>query len=421
MKKYRIRLAFALVASFAALAFYPAFSAMPQISYLPIENADAMYIMQTITTDSKTSRTITWQSETAEVDAVVEYRLPGSDTIATVNAAAKAFTAGERTIYLYTATLQDLQHGALYEYQVGHHNKRTGWHKLNTENGSKFKALIFPDSQSSDYNVWENVAQSAWQDNPDAQFFVNMGDLVDNGAAYSQWRAWLAAARGMIDRIPLVPVQGNHETYTLDWKIQMPETFLHLFNMPGNGNSDHQNQYYSYDFGDVHFVVFNSQFEEMEAFQPGMLEAEMAWLENDLAATNKKWKVVMMHENLFAFQRSIDTDSPTSGFTGLGGMLMPLFDKYNVDAVLTAHMHTYRRRQQLYHFEPNPQGTLYMMTGIAGSVRYPGLWQRHELDIAFAPQPETNNYMTMEADANSLKFEAFLPSGEKFDSVELTK
>ena len=335
-----------------------------------------------------------------------------------VGAVSKAlFTDEQQTIYLHTVDLKNLKPGSLYEYRV-----RFTWEKFHTEDGGKFKAIIFPDSQSRDYSSWQGLVRKAWLLNQDANFFVNMGDIVDNGADDGQWRQWREALpEHMIARIPFVPVLGNHETYTLDWKTQLPNRFLTLFPMPGNGDPMYQNQYYSFDYGDVHFVVFNSQFDEMEPFLPELKIKEMEWLEKDLASTDKKWKVVLMHKNLFAFKKKLQGDSLSTEFMELGHLLMPIFDKYHVDAVLTAHLHTYRRRQQVYQFQPNPKGTLYIVTGVAGDVRYPELWQRHELDIARAPEPETNNYITLEADENYLKFAAFLPSGEKFDEIELKK
>ncbi|SDG43287.1 hypothetical protein SAMN05216584_10554 [Selenomonas sp. WCT3] len=59
----------------------------------------------------------------------------------------------------------------------------------NLTNDLDFQCLIFPDSQSSDYSDWEHWAQEAAWRNPEAAFFVNMGDIVDNGEDHTQWQA----------------------------------------------------------------------------------------------------------------------------------------------------------------------------------------------------------------------------------------
>ena len=53
-----------------------------------------------------------------------------------------------------------------------------------------------------------------------------------------------------------------------------------------------------------------------------------------------------------------------------------------------AHLHTYRNRGHIRNFQRNEKGPLYILTGVAGNVRYPGLWVDHALDQKVTPQPE---------------------------------
>jgi len=389
--------------------------------YLPLAEIDAIAVRQMITRDSTCSRTIMWQSELPEKDAIVEYRSKeNSGSVKTTMAIEERFIDDKTTTYIHTALAGDLVAGTQYEYRVGYGDKRSDWHSLNTDDGGDFKALIFPDSQSNDYSEWETVAQFARQANPDAAFFVNMGDLVDNGEDHTQWRAWFAGLHGIIDSIPAVPLMGNHETYNLDWKVRRPEAYLHLFALPANGSAVYQNQFYSFDYGVVHFVVLNTQFDEMEQFQPELLAAEKEWFINDMRQARKKWNIVLMHKDVLTYEIKNRSDRQ-AGISEIGKEWMPLFDQYGIDAVLTAHLHTYRRRERLYNFQPDARGPLYIVTGVAGNVRYPNLWVNHPFDKAVAPQPETNNYMTLEVVADTLKLTAFLPSGEQIDQVELKK
>lgn len=388
--------------------------------YVPLGDMDALFIRQMITADSSNSRTIMWQSEFAQKDAVVEYRRKGIGDIKSSITAEEKFIDDNRTTYIRKAVLNDLLAGAQYEYRVGYEDKRSDWHKLNTDGGGAFKALIFPDSQSNDYNDWKNIAQFARKENPDAAFFINMGDLVDNGEDHTQWRAWFDSLQGIIDTIPVAPVLGNHETYNQEWKVRMPETYLHLFSLPANGDEERQNQFYSFDYGEAHFIVLNTQFDEMEQFQPGLLTAEKQWFVNDLTKTRKKWKIVLMHKDVLIYEIQNRSDRK-AGFSDIGKEWMPLFDQYGIDVVLTGHLHTYRRRERLYNFKPDTRGPLYIVTGVAGNVRYPNLWVDHPLDQAVALQPETDNYMTLEVGTNYLKLVAFLPSGKRIDQVEMVK
>lgn len=389
--------------------------------YLSTDAVDASNIRQVITADSTTSRTFMWQSDYAEENPVVEYRQAGDDdSLMQLPASSDAFSDDGVTTYIHTAAVTDLKPGTAYEYRVGAGDKRSDWQSFHTAQGHDFKALIFPDSQSSDYSVWAATAQPAWQRNQDAQFFINMGDLVDNGQDHYQWNAWFDVVGDMIARIPVVPLLGNHETYDKDWKVRMPEAYLHLFALPRIDREKYQNQFYSFDYGDVHFVVLNTQSQELADFEPSLDEDEVAWFKEDMAKTTKKWKVVLMHKDPLQYGFANRPEPREEGFSPEGRLWMPLFDQYGVDAVLSAHLHTYRDRGHIRNFQRDESGPLYLITGVAGNVQYPGLWKQHSLDEYVAPQPETDNYMTLEATDDSLTFRSFLPDGQLLEEKSIS-
>ena len=389
--------------------------------YLSTDAVDASNIRQVITADSTTSRTFMWQSDYAEENPVVEYRQAGDDdSLMQLPASSDAFSDDGVTTYIHTAAVSDLKPGTAYEYRVGAGDKRSDWQSFHTAQGHDFKALIFPDSQSSDYSGWAATAQPAWQRNQDAQFFINMGDLVDNGQDHYQWNAWFDVVGDMIARIPVVPLLGNHETYDKDWKVRMPEAYLHLFALPRIDREKYQNQFYSFDYGDVHFVVLNTQSQELADFEPSLDEDEVAWFKEDMAKTTKKWKIVLMHKDPLQYGFANRPQPREEGFSPEGRLWMPLFDQYGVDAVLSAHLHTYRDRGHIRNFQRDESGPLYLITGVAGNVQYPGLWKQHSLDKYVAPQPETDNYMTLEATDDILTFRSFLPDGQLLEEKSIS-
>ena len=381
------------------------------------------HVRQLVAADNKTARTIMWEGKVKQ-PYTLEYRKQGSRDSQSVQAADSSFT-DKGSIIQYTARLDSLAPGSTYEYRINTAKNKGQWHKLHTEDGAGFTALIFPDSQSADYSGWQQLARTAYQRHPDSAFYVNMGDLVDNGQDASQWRAWFNSVSVFSDALPLAPVIGNHEAYSLKWKECLPVSYTHLFNVPQNGLAKYPNQFYSFDYGPVHFVVLDTNFPEMKNFQPALLADELPWLEKDLAASRAKWKVVLMHRDIFlyGFGPESGREQTQTHFLDFSYQLLPVFEKYKVDAVLTAHLHTYRRRVPLQNFAPAPQGAgiTYILTGVAGDVRYPKLWGDFAWDVATAPKPETANYMTLRADEQSLEFKAFLPDGRQFDEVKLTK
>ena len=395
-------------------------SGKPEERYIAFTKADAFNLRQVITADSSSSRTIMWQSEPENKDAFVEYRVVGK---ADVSSGAKdTKPVQNNTNEAAVKSRIFTQKERLNDKFTDNGNRRSQWYRLDTANThNTYKALIFPDSQSAKYKAWEDVAMPAWQRYRDAQFFITMGDLVDNGEHAYQWNEWFTRIGPMITRIPAAPVMGNHETYTMDWKVRMPQAYLHYFQLPEETPASYKNQFYSFDYGDVHYVVLNTQMREMEEFQPNLLQDQLAWFKADMEKTRKKWKVVLMHKDVLRYGFLTRKTPREEGVSEEGKTFMPLFDKYNVDAVLTAHLHTYRNRGHIYGFKRDTKGPLYILTGVAGDVRYPNLWKRHSLDVAVAPQPETNNYMVLEASAGSLRFSCYLPDGTKIDEAEVKK
>ena len=383
---------------------------------------DAGFLRQIITADSRVSRTVMWQSDDPQDNAEIVWRVADDKDAEIFSAPAKQehYTDDGQNVYLHTARLENLTPGTAYEYRAIAGDEGTDWTPLSTENGGAFKALIFPDSQSSDYTDWKNLAQDAFRRNPDAAFFTNLGDIVDNGEEHSQWDAWFDAVEGFAEKIPFAPVMGNHETYDKKWEVRLPLAYLALFAPPENGSQNFLRYYYSFDFGDVHFTVLNTQWGETNDLRPGLMEEQLAWLPKDIAASDKKWKLVLLHKDVLQY-RIGSRPERQEGFSEFGRTFMPLFDTLGVDAVLSAHLHTYRNRGHIKDFQRDPNGPLYILTGVAGNVRYPGLWIDHALDETVAPQPETDNYLTLEASKDALRFQCFLPDGAIIDDATIRK
>ena len=393
----------------------------------PLLDSESRYIRQIVAKDNSTSRTIMWQSDSSEPDAVIEYRLVGSDDIKKLSATDTAFTDDGSTTYIHEATITGLTPNTKYEYRVGYGADRSSdWYSLETAGAKEYDVLIYPDSQSSDYSGWEKIVKDSANRNPKASLYISMGDLVDNGEQAYQWRTWLDSIKPLSARIPLAPTLGNHEMYTLDWKMREPRAYLNYFDVPNNGNAIFNRRYYSYDYGDVHYVVLDTQLYESthednhDTHHPDLYDVQVQGLRQDLASNTKKWTVVLMHRDPFQYAFDRPGSSRAVGFNEEGVLFMPIFDEFNVDLVLSAHLHSYRNRGHVRNFDRDESGPLYILTGLAGDAGRPK-WRRHPLDVYVAPQPETNNYMTMTVTPNTLTVRSFLPDGTQLDESVLEK
>ena len=373
------------------------------IHYDLLDEVEARNIRQVMTADPAHSRVIMWQSDYAVKEPVLEYRMEGKENGETVPVQAEKFTDGGKNTWIYRARISGLEPGQTYGYRIRDGKKATAWMSLKAFAGNTFKALVFPDSQSADYSAWKATAQPAWQRNQDAQFFVNMGDQVDNGQDASQWNAWFDVVEPMAEKIPMATTVGNHETYDLNWKVRRPEAYMKLFNLPQNGYAQYPNRFYSFTVGDVHFVVLDTVFSEMKDLEPNLEQDEIQWFRKDMEQNRQKWNIVVMHKDplRYAFNPATGRTGRDEGIEQEGKVWMPLFDEYGIDLVLSAHLHTYRNRGHIRDFRHNPDGPLYILTGVAGDVRYPGLWKQHPLDEYVA--------------------QAFLPDGTLLDTATMEK
>ena len=393
----------------------------------PLLASESRYIRQIVAQDNSISRTIMWQSDNSEADAVIEYRLEGAEKSQTIGATDKAFTDDGSTTYIHEATLTGLTPNTKYEYRVGYGtDRRSDWYRLETAGASVYDVLIYPDSQSGDYSQWEEIVKSSALRNPRTALYISMGDLVDNGEHAYQWRTWLNSIKPLSANVPLATTLGNHEMYTLDWKMREPYAYLNYFAVPPNGNEIFNRRYYSYDFGDVHYVVLDTQLYESnhednhDTHHPDLYDVQIQWLRQDLAANIKKWTVVLMHRDPFQYAFDRPGASRDVGFNEEGVLFMPIFDEFNVDLVLSAHLHSYRNRGHVRNFDRDSSGPLYILTGIAGDARRPK-WKEHPLDVYVAPDRDKNNYMTMTVTPSKLIVKAFLPDGTQLDESVIEK
>ena len=381
---------------------------------LPVE-----FVQQIITDDPNKTRRIVWQTNKAYANQTVEIRTTGEANARQIPVQNASFSDDGKNFHLYTARFEP--NGAV-EYRICAADLATPWKKIGGGSSNEnFKAIIFPDSQSADYSVWAATAKAAAPIADDAAFFVNMGDIVDNGEASEQWRAWFDGIPAPLRDIPFVPIMGNHETYDRNWQVRLPEAYLNYFPVPDNGNANFSRYYYSFDVGATHFVVLNTQWEETEKFKPGLMTAQQNWLRADMRRRAKKWNIALLHKDVLQY-RINGRPERQEGFSDVGENFMPLFTELNFDAVLTAHLHTLRDRGRIKNFaKDDGDGPLYILTGLAGDVRYPGLWVDHAFDEYVAPQPETDNFLTLEINDNKLTVAAFLPNGTELFRRDIVK
>ncbi len=151
---------------------------------------------------------------------------------------------------------------------------------------------------------------------------ISTGDLVSNGDRESAWdeqffSPHLPRLRRLLAGAPLVASRGNHEKSGL--------LFQRYFPYPDGGRG-----WWSFDVGPAHFVVLD----QYRDYSPG--SPQYAWLERDLAATDRRWRILVLHQPGWSAGAHRNTEK-------VQRFLQPLCVRYGVSLVLAGHNHYYAR------------------------------------------------------------------------------
>ena len=117
--------------------------------------AAAEFFRQIITADSRSSRTIMWNSSARLENVQLEYKMIGDDAASFGSVAADFF----RGNFIYSCTLKNLKPESLYQFRVIAGDYASEWQNLRTAGDGEFEMLVFSDSQSFDYGTWRRTAE----------------------------------------------------------------------------------------------------------------------------------------------------------------------------------------------------------------------------------------------------------------------
>ena len=130
--------------------------------------------------------------------------------------------------------------------------------------------------------------------------------------------------------------QGNHDV----------ATYFEVFDLPvageAGGVASGTEDYYSFDYGNVHFICLSSQDQNLSGNSGS---AMYSWLNADLVATTQPWIVAFFHHPPYT-KGSHDSDDlgDSSGrMTDMRQIALPILESGGVDLVLAGHSHSYER------------------------------------------------------------------------------
>jgi len=215
-------------------------------------------------------------------------------------------------------------------------------------------------------------------------FMVHLGDIAyEAGSRNELERFFFSVYADVLEDFAVFPASGNHE-YESEDAVFFREAFV----LSENGAPDGVERWYSYDYGDVHFVALDTE-------KVGAVQA--AWLDADLEANRLPWTIAYFHRPAFS---SGDHGSDRNIQRQLGTILA----KHHVPLVLSGHDHDYERTKAM-------DGVTYFVSGGGGRGTRPVGWSSF---TAFSESVCHFLYVTVTKD--ELTVHAIDGTGQEFDS-----
>ena len=254
------------------------------------------------------------------------------------------------------------------------------------QKGETYRFIAYGDVRTNP-DIHAALTRRMWDDAlaADARFVVNTGDLTELGSPWDGWqREFFEPALPIMRRLPFFASLGNHEGNH--------EAYYHYMALPGN------EAWYTFERGDAAFFAINSSGD----FEAG--SAQWRWLDEALAASKARWKMVFFHHPPFSC-----TPERKPGDLRVQTHLMPLFEKHHVDLALMGHDHLYGRSRDI-------NGVRYVITGGGGAPAYPS-----EADAINEVCVTAHHYLVVEVAPDHLSWTANAIDGRQLDAFTLTK
>ncbi len=331
----------------------------------------------TVNGDTSTSRGFCWYTdEKAESD--LQIAVVGADLESSPVISGKQYKSMDKYVHKVTATT--LKPNTKYQYRVGDSVTDTwsniGYFTTSSKSVDEANFIVIADVQASNEENFKKaslVMKSAVETMPNYEFAVNLGDFV-NDCTNEEWDNYFKHFEFSNMNTTLVPVAGNHEG-NLQWF-----KFNNMFNIGEvEGSANITGNYYSFDWGDAHFAVLNTN-----DMYP-MSASQLNWLKNDMNASNAQWKIVLMHRALYSAGKNINKPDTII----MRNLLLPVIDELGIDVVFAGHDHMYFRSETVKDekiqavqtvtevwngeemtFALNPDGTTHILPSTAGTKRY---------------------------------------------------
>lgn len=221
--------------------------------------------------------------------------------------------------------------------------------KANTEQIAVRESYV-TYSQGRHTDVWLWLGDNAYDDGTDAEY---QAKVFDPTYGYDSLFRYL----------PFMPCPGNHDYNTISPPFAATDPYTHtgpyydIVNVPTQGEiggvaSGHE-LYYSYDYGNVHFISLNSELGSPTSSSNDWIGVNplsnfttspmLEWLRDDLETNTQPWVIAYFHQPPYSKGSHDSDDFYEIYMKALRENYIPVLEEYGVDLIVNGHSHVYER------------------------------------------------------------------------------
>lgn len=373
-----------------------------------------------------------------------------------------------------------LQPFTTYYYIVGDNNNQLAtdvsvqYFKTHPLPGTPVPTRIWATGDFGRGNAGQVETKQAFQNysgDRDADVWIWLGDNAYQDGTDNEYQTKVFAVQGFSDIFtytPFWPSPGNHD-YNTVWAQstllgipyqnipleQHQGPYFEMIEVPkyaeAGGYPSQLEVFYSFDYGDVHFLSLNSEVFDYTMSFDGINRMKQ-WIENDLAQNTRKFTIAYFHQPPYSKGSHDSDDLYELVMKAMREKVIPLLESYDVDLVVCGHSHVFERSYLIKgHFgnsssfnnnmkmqngvngnfdegtpyikdgsNATPEGTVYVVCGNSGSsesgasMDHPAMYYGHGASNAFGS-------FVIDVDRNRLDGKYIKSTGELADQFTILK
>lgn len=180
-------------------------------------------------------------------------------------------------------------------------------------------------------DVW--VSYNSYTGSRYTDAWLMLGDnAYGSGTDFEYQRGMFNIYPELLRQTVVWPTIGNHDA---------SPAYFDIFTLPRNGEAGGVatgvENYYSYDYGDIHFICLGGYYSGSRLSNGVMC----TWLKADLEANTKKWLIAYWHQP--PYTRGSHNSDFERDLIEMRENAVPILESYGVDLVLSGHSHCYER------------------------------------------------------------------------------